>query len=474
MPQKLFAGTQIKRLRDNRGLTQGSFAERLGISASYLNQIENNQRPLTAPVLLGLAQAFSVNLSDFAADDSERLIADLKEALADPVFAGLVANGQDLKSIATNAAWFAHAFLGLYLAFRRSHERMRLLDEAISTEQTGIGPDSGTLLPYEEVRDFLHYRSNYFDRLDQAAEALAEEIGFIEGAGLTELTAYIWKHHAVRIENEKVEPNSRFMRRFDRVGRVLWLRETIDLPTRTFLIAHQIAQLEQADAIEAIVKSAGFKSDGAAGITRIALANYFAGALIMPYGRFLHAAKTARYDVERLCQIFGTSFEQTGHRLSTLQRPDARGVPFYFVRIDRAGNILKRHSSTRFQFTRFGGTCPLWNVHEAFEARNRTLVQIAEMPDGMRYLSIAQAVAKSGGSYLAPPRYYALGIGCEIAYAQDVVYADGLDLKAGPFTKIGISCRMCERTDCAQRAAPPVDRSLIVDPDRRDFFPVRF
>lgn len=474
MPQKLFAGNQIRRLRETHSLTQQGFAERLSISASYLNQIENNQRPLTAPILLGLAQAFSVNLNEFAPEDTGRLIADLKEALADRVFAGVIPNGQDLKTIATNAPWFAHAFLGLHLAFRRTNERIQMLDEAITTEHSGSGQELGPLLPYEEVRDFFHYRSNYFDGLDRAAEALADEQGFTEGGGQAQLAAYLWKRHAVRIENEKIDPNSRFMRRFDRVGRVLWLRETIDSSTRAFLIAHQIAQLEQSNVIETIVTNAGFKTRGAAGITRIALANYFAGALIMPYERFLNAAKTTRYDLERLCHIFGTSVEQAGHRLSTLQRSDARGVPFYFVRVDRAGNILKRHSSTRFQFARFGGTCPLWNVHEAFEAGNHTLVQIAEMPDGLRYLSVAQAVTKSGGSYLSPPRHYALGIGCEIAYAQEVVYADGLDLKTHPVTKIGVSCRMCERPDCAQRATPPIDRGLVVDPDRRDFVPFRF
>jgi predicted transcriptional regulator len=226
--------------------------------------------------------------------------------------------------------------------------------------------------------------------------------------------------------------------------------------------------------METIIVGAGFRTGGAAAITRIALANYFAGALIMPYDRFLAAARATRYDVERLCHLFGTSFEQVGHRLSTLQRPSARGVPFYFVRVDRAGNILKRHSSTRFQFARFGGTCPLWNVHEAFEAGHRTLVQIAEMPDGVRYICIARAATKTVGSHLSPPRHYALGIGCEISYAQDVVYADGIDLRTSPVTKIGVSCRICERVDCPQRAAPPIDRSLVVDPDRRDFVPFRF
>jgi len=350
-----------------------------------------------------------------------------------------------------------------------------MLDEAFATGRAATEHNPGVLFPYEEVRDFFHYRGNYVDGLDRAAERLAEEaIGFGDGVKTAQLADYLWKRHSVRVENEKVDPISGFMRRYDRVGRVLWLREGLEASSRAFLIAHQIGAIEQAQEIETIVAGAGFRANGAAGIARIALANYFAGALLLPYERFLAAAKATRYDVERLCHMFGTSFEQVGHRLSNLQRPNARGIPFYFVRVDRAGNILKRHSSTRFQFARFGGTCPLWNVHEAFEAANRTLVQVAEMPDGVRYLCIARAATKSVGSHLAPSRHYALGIGCEISYAQDVVYSDTIDLKTNAVTKIGVSCRICERTDCLQRAAPPVDRGLVVDPDRRDFVPFRF
>ena len=472
MRQKIFAGPKIRHLREAAGLNQLTFAERVGISASYLNQIENNQRPLTAQVMIALAQTFSIDVGAFGQEDTEKIVSDLREAMADPVFAGLVPNGQDLKTIVTNAPWFAHAFLGLHTAFRRTGERLHALDEVYTDGQEDR--PVGVLMPYEEVRDFLHYRSNYFDRLDAAAEELAEQTFGTVAARPDTLANYLFKTHAIRIEFRAIEPNSRFMRQFDRKGKVLWLREGIDPSSATFLMAQQIGLLEQAEEIEAVVGSASFRSEDAAAITRLALANYYAGAVLMPYDRFLEAAAKTRYDAERLCFMFGTSFEQVGHRFSTLQKPNAKGVPFYFVRFDRAGNIIKRHSSTRFQFARFGGTCPLWNVHEAFEAGGRTLVQIAEMPDAVRYLCVARAVTKSGGSHLAPPRHYALGIGCELSHAHSVVYADRLDMKTAPVTLIGVSCRMCERHECPQRAAPPIDRALLVDPDRRDFVPFRF
>lgn len=472
MRQKIFAGPKIRHLREASGLNQALFAERLGISASYLNQIENNQRPLTAQVMLALAQTFSIDIGGFAQEDSDRVISDLREALADPLFGGLVPNGQDLKTIATNVPWFAHAFLQLHVAFRRTGERLQALDEVYATGEDG-GRVPGVLMPFEEVRDFLHYRSNYFQGLDEAAEELAEQTFGSVAARSDTLAGYLFNTHKIRIEFRSVDPNSRFMRQLDRKAKVLWLREGIDPSSATFLMAQTIGLLEQVSEIDSIVAQASFRTEDAAAITRLALANYYAGAVLMPYERFLDAATRMRYDADRLCFQFGTSFEQVGHRFSTLQKPNARGVPFYFVRFDRAGNIIKRHSSTRFQFARFGGSCPLWNVHEAFEAGGRTLVQVAEMPDGVRYLCVARAVAKSGGSFLAPIRHYALGIGCEYSHAAQVVYADAIDPKT-PVTPIGVSCRMCERHECPQRAAPPIDRALTVDPDRRDFVPFRF
>jgi predicted transcriptional regulator len=179
-----------------------------------------------------------------------------------------------------------------------------------------------------------------------------------------------------------------------------------------------------------------------------------------------------RHDLERLKLRFQASLEQICHRLSNLQRPGQRGTPFYFVRVDMAGNITKRHSATRLQFARFGGACPLWNVHEAFARPDEILIQIAETPDGVRHLCIAVGVVKRGGAFDQPVRRYALGLGCEIQYARDLVYSDGLDLTARP-ARIGISCRICERGDCPQRAFPALDRDLQAPEDVREIVPYR-
>ena len=454
-------------------LTQLGFAERLGLSPSYLNQIENNQRPLTASVLLALAQTFSVNLNDFTFEESDRLIGDLKEVLADPVFSGLTPNKQDLKTIAMNSPWLAHALLDLHGAYRRAMERSHVLDEAFKLHRVDSN-DTDLSLPYEEVRDFVHYRGNYFDDLDKAAEATVMLNGLWRNQSINILENYIKERHHINVRFEELDSKDYLVRKYDPHLKQLTLRSGLGTADADFQIAYQIGQLEQAQAIDKIVRDARFRSRSAEEIARLALGNYCAAALMLPYGQILETTRKFRYDIERLARHFRCSLEQICHRLSTLQRPGARGIPIYFVRVDRAGNILKRHSATRFQFARFGGACPLWNVHESFDSPGKFLTQIAEMPDGARYLCVATSVVKSGGDFRTPLRHIGLGIGCEWSFAGDLVYADGLDPKSAPSSRIGISCRICERNDCAQRAAPPVDRTLKVDRHVRNYVPYSF
>lgn len=262
------------------------------------------------------------------------------------------------------------------------------------------------------------------------------------------------------------------LRRFDAHAKLLTLSAHSTAATQTFQLLLQVALLTQDALLEATLDLARFHSDEARAIAKIGLANYFAGAALMPYGEVLKAARATRHDLEALSTRFGASIEQVAHRLSTLQRPGAKGVPFFFVRVDQAGTITKRHSATRLQFARFGGACPLWNVHRAFETPGQFLRQLAETPDGVRYISIARDVTKSAGRYGAPVRRYAIALGCEVAHAGELVYADGLDVtRPAAFEPIGISCRICERANCHQRSVPPLERPLRVDPDRRDVLP---
>lgn len=324
--------------------------------------------------------------------------------------------------------------------------------------------------PYEEVRDFFHFVDNYVHELDLAAERLAARLDLTERDPAAALADHLETRHRVRLLKEA--PNDEILRRYDPVARALFLSPYAPAATRSFQMAFQIAALEFEAEIDAIARRAEFRTPEAIEICRIGLQNYFAGALVLPYQPFLAAARELRHDLELLAARFGASLEQVAHRLSTLQRSGMKGVPVFFARIDRAGNITKRHSAARLQFARYGAACPLWNAHQAFEMPGRIIRQLAETPDGVRYLSVATEITKSGGGFKAVQRRYAIALGCEISYAGDFVYADGLDLTArSAFDPIGISCRICERADCAQRAVPPLKRRLAVDHNRRGALP---
>jgi len=463
--EKLFIGPRIRLLRQARAWKLEACAARLGLSASYLSQIEANQRPVTARVLIDVMRVFEVDAASLDAADDQRMIADLREATADPIQDGETPGLHELKAAVANTPNLARSYLALHHAYRRLDERLKATEEAVSLDERGA---ASALLPYEEVRDFFHYKNNYIHSLDMAAEALADDLGLdgpepVEGV----LERRLRDGLGVRVARS-TEPD--LLRRFDPATGVLALGAAHSATTRCFQMAYQIVAMALSEAVEAELALAGFRSDSAFKVCRTGLLNYAAGALLLPYERFREAARAARHDIERLSLAFQTSLEQVFHRLSTLQRPGARGVPFYFVRVDQAGNITKRHSATRLQFARFGGTCPLWNVHDAFARPDAWLVQLAQMPDGVRYVSIAKGVVKPSGAYLQPDRRYALGLGCEAQYADDLVYAQGLDL-TGPSAPIGVSCRICERNDCSQRAFPPVDRPFEVFENERRWVP---
>lgn len=464
---KLFIGRKIRELRETHRLTQSGFADRLGISTSYLNQIENNQRSVSAAVLMALAETFRLDLAELSTGEGDRLLSALSEALTDPVFDSFRPTLQEMKLVTQNAPGFAHALIAAHQAYRRNSEQLASVDDRIG-HSAGLGEPT----PYEEVRDFFHFVDNYIHDLDLAAEELASRLGIPERDPSAALPEHLLTKHRVRCVRSPAEDE--ILRRYDAGARTLHLNPFSPVSTRSFQAAFQIAMLEMDTTISAIVRDAGFRTAEASEICRIGLGNYVAGALMMPYEAFLTSARELRHDLELLATRFGASIEQVSHRLSTLQRPSRKGVPIFFARIDRAGNITKRHSAAKLQFARFGAACPLWNVHQAFETPGRIIRQLAETPDGARYLCMATEIAKGGGGFRAPQRRYAIAVGCEVTHAGDFVYADDLDLtNRAAFDPIGISCRICERTNCAQRAVPPLKRRLVVDHDLRGAVPYR-
>jgi XRE family transcriptional regulator, fatty acid utilization regulator len=463
--RRFFAGNQIRGLRNARGLKQADMAANLGISVSYLSQLEHDDRPLTPALLDVLARDFPLDWEDFEEDTATRRFAALREAAADPLFPAPLSSDQ-LARIAEQQPALADQFVALHQAYTQAGQRLQIVDEAISADNIG-----GSRLPWEEVRDWFHNAGNYVDVLDVAAEMLGDSLRGSDATPAREgLELYLRNALSISI----AYAGNDGMRDYDADMRHLVIDQGQPAESQRFQLAHQLVALALKDEISLVVEGAKLRSPASRHLLLVGLANYAAGALLMPYTKFRTEARAVRHDIDQLRQSFGVSFEQACHRLSTLQRPGQRGVPFFFCRVDMAGNITKRHSATRLQFARFGGACPLWIVHEAVAIPDRILVQLAETPDGVRYVSMAKGLVKPSGSYARAPRRYAVALGCEVEHAHEFIYADGLALASpAAATRIGISCRICPRPDCDQRAFPPSDREIIVDPDHRAVVPYR-
>ncbi|MBX9864029.1 MAG: short-chain fatty acyl-CoA regulator family protein [Hyphomicrobium sp.] len=467
--RKAFMGVRLKRLREERGLTQVALARALDLSASYLNQLEKNQRPLTVPILLKINAVFGVDVQLFSEDEEARLIADLRDVFADPGLDEQIAQ-TEIREIVANMPAVGRALV-------KQHQRMRQASERADAlaARLGVGTEERApvqLMPFERVRDYFYANHNYFADLDEAAEATFAEARLSVGDCVTGLKRYLASRLGIQVIVEPPTTASPLQRSFDASNRILRLSSTLMPGQIAFEMATQLAYIEKGDVIETLARDAASGSEETYRLARIGLATHFAGALIMPYGLFFEAAERLRYDIELLRQRFGVGFETICHRLSTLQRPEARGVPFFFVRVDRAGNISKRQSATDFHFSRVGGSCPLWNVYEAFSTPGRILTQLASMPDGRTYLWIARTVSRGQGGFGAPSKTFAIGLGCDLSHAHRTVYAKGLDLKdQSAAVPIGAGCKICERPSCPQRAFPAIGRRFAIDENERRFTP---
>ncbi len=468
LDKKAMLGVKVRRLRRDLKMTQAQMAESLGISASYLNLIEHNQRPLTVPLLLKLGQTFDVDLQSFAEDEEAQLTTQLREVFADPLFATADVPRQDINELAAVAPQLGQAITQLYGAYRAAQEDLTQLAERVAHHDKALIAQTPAF-PVEDVRDFFNDAANHFPELEEAAEQLWHDAGLEVGGLESGLARWFDDRHRLMVKVLPQEVMGQAIRRWDRHSRRLLLSEMLPPSGRVFQLATQISLIDHGGLLDRIVDRHGFATPQAARIARHGLANYFAGAVMMPYDRFLEAARALRYDIERLEMRFEASFEQVCHRLTTLQRPGAKGVPFFLIRVDKAGNVSKRFSAAGgFQFARTGGACPRWVVYDAFRSPDILMTQLAELPDGTVYLSLARTVTKPGGGFGRPAQEYALGLGCEIAHATNLVYADGLQLSpARPVMPIGINCRLCERMDCGQRAYPPLNQRLIMDDHQR-------
>ncbi|GAB5387547.1 MAG: short-chain fatty acyl-CoA regulator family protein [Alphaproteobacteria bacterium] len=478
MDRKAFLGHKIRRLREEQALTQAAMAEAIGISTSYLNLLERNQRPITVPLLLKLGQAFDIDLVSFAEDEEAQLADRLRDSLADLALEDTHVPAAELRDTALSAPNMARAFLRLHRDHKSMREEFKALAESVASGAANTGgmvPQRARAFPAEEVRDFFLKADNHFPALEAEAETLVQEANAAPGTARYALSRFVEEQLGMRVKVMPPDVMVGATRRLDRHSRRILLSEMLPPHSKAFQIATQICWLAHRPLLDDLTEKGDFSTDEARSLARAALTNYFAGAVLMPYTLFLSAAKELRYDIDVLARRFGTSFEQTAHRLTTLQRPGARGVPFFLLKADKAGNISKRFSAGGQQFARIGGACPRWVIWDAFSSPGRIVTQYGELPDQTGWFTLARSVTTISGGYHQPAQHFALALGTDTRHAAELVYADGFDFKQKEAAwPIGLNCRVCERLDCAQRAFPPLNHKLVVDENVRSQSAYRF
>lgn len=451
----IFMGQRIRRLRRELGLTQAAMAEDLEVSSSYIALIEGNQRAVTAATLLKLAEVYRTDISSLIRGSTTEFNTQIAAVFNDPIFADLGISSLEIDDMATTFPSASEAILRLYAAYQEG--QLALADKG---EGSPVGSD-----PVNEARRFLTARKNYFADIDDQAEELAAKIVKIDGY------ENYFRDQRLRVRRVPSDIMMGFSSRFEPHRKEILLDVSLDTASANFQLALQVAYLEIDSNISKAMEGNSFDTESGKKLARRALVNYAAGALLMPYRAFLKAARNYQYDVEAIARQFGVSFEQVAHRLTTLQKPGQEGVPFFFIRVDQAGNVSKRLDGAGFPFARHGGSCPLWNLHQAFSQPGEVLTQWLELPDGERFFSIVRTVTAGGGGYGRPKVFRAVALCCSSQHSKDLIYSKEQDAPSESATPIGVNCRLCHRSKCLARAEPPLGRSLLHEDIRRPSTP---
>ena len=464
MSSKLFLGHRLRRLRRDHDLSQTDMAQTLAISPSYLNHLERNQRPVTAALLLKLAELYEVDVRSFAANGGAKTGPDaLGEIFSDALLSDLGVPRYELAELANNAPSIADAIARLYSALKEAGR---------NPSMASAGDARALVTPENWVRDYIQQHRNYYPALEEAAEtlggALSDPLSMAEP--MRRRLKEAWGISARVVPQEELGNVSQL---YDPDRRLFLISAQLRPENRTFGLAYQLALIEFTAVIDKMVAEAAPPDEGIRQLLHMSLANYAAGAIMMPYGRFLASAEQYRYSIDRLCGEYGANVEQVAHRLTTLGRAGARGVPFFMLRVDPAGNISKRYAGENFPFSRFGGTCPRWNLHAAFQAAGQVVTQLIETPDGLRFFTVARTIERPIKSDLSGG-LLAIGLGCDIRHAHKLSCADVYDLGKAPVTPVGPACAICPRIDCGYRATPPAGRMLAVDSMKKTISPFPF
>jgi len=458
-------GYKIKSKRRKLNISQSKLAEKLSISASYLNLIESGKRKVSVDILLKLSSELGIEISDISKKIDTNLYQNLMDLLADNLFENLDITNFEIKELVNTNPLIAKALMKLGDNYKKKNQDIVDKVENISGKFIDSRKNS---FPGEVVSDFIQENENYFPKLEDFASNFFKNVQTNNRVGYSSISEYLINKHKIEVKDVVPEESKPFTKQFDPAKGIFLLSDYLTLETKKLHAAAQVAQLEANDIIEEYLSSFSFPNEESKKLSKVALLNYTGAAIIMPYKLFFEECTKQRYDVELLQNTFATSFEQVAHRITCLQDPKMRGVPFHMLRADIAGNISKRFSLSGIEIPRYGGACPRWNIYTAFTMPGKVHAAVSKMPNGEKYVCIARTVEKGIGKHGMFKSLLSIGLGCQAKYAKDFVYADSLNLNDKKTeTPIGVNCRTCDRMDCQQRAFPPLHKKFDIDLNKR-------
>ncbi len=459
---KTFIGPRLRRLRLEQGQTQAQMGKALGISTSYVNLLEKNERSVSVPVLLKLFEVYGVDWREIAEDDDTSVLADLRAVLQDDLFDGDRPDLPQLRAAQIHSPDLVAAFLKLHRAHLAATDQLMTLASGSEGDGTLL-----TASPEAAVHNFFRRHHNHFEALEAAAETFWGGRSVAPDDVYAEVKAVLRDRLGLRVRLVRVEEMPGTLRQYDEDRREVMLSEALDHPNRVFQLVHVAGLIEHRALLDDLLGQSNITDDHGLARCRVELANYFAAAVLMPYAAYLSEALDSKYDFDHLATRFGVSFEQACHRATTLQRSGAQGVPFFFLRIDKAGNVTKRFNSTDFHLAEYGGACPRLDVHTSFRTPGRIVPQFVEMPDTSQFFVFARTVDRPSVTRHVQDVRLAVAMGCSVEHVDQIGYAE--DLRASPAhpTPIGINCRICPRANCEQRAHNAMVLSEPLDERRR-------
>ena len=458
-------GHKIKTKRRKLGIAQAALSKKISISPSYLNLIESGKRKVSVDLLLKLANELNIEISDISKKTDTNLYQNLMDLLGDNLFEDLDITNFDIKELVNTNPLIAKALVKLGDNYKKKNQDIVSKVENISGKFIDSRKNS---FPGEVVSDFLQENENYFPKLEEFASNFFSKIQINNRMGYTSICEYLLRKHGIVVKDVVPDEKKPFTKQFDLTKKIFLVSDYLTLETKKLYAGAQVAQLEFSQVIDEYLNSFSFPSEESKKLSKVALLNYAGAAIIMPYKSFYEECIKQRYDVELLQNTFAVSFEQVAHRITCLQDPKMKGIPFHMLRADVAGNISKRFSLSGIEIPRYGGACPRWNIYKAFTMPGKINAAVSKMSNGEKYICIARTVEKGIGKHGMEKTLLSIGLGCQVKYAKDFVYADSLNLNDKKTeTPIGVNCRTCDRMDCQQRAFPPLHKKFDIDLNRR-------